>query len=83
MPTTQQRPHHETPAPYGAPPAYHHGNLRGACIDAGVALAEADGPDAVTIRGVARLAGVSHTAPLHHFRDRAELLHEIAERGFA
>jgi AcrR family transcriptional regulator len=82
MPTTQQPPHHETAAPYGAPPAYHHGNLRAACVDAGIALAEADGPDAVTIRGVARLAGVSHTAPLHHFRDRAELLHEVAERGF-
>lgn len=81
MPTAGQ-PRHEMPAPYGAPPAYHHGNLRAACLDAGIALAEADGPDAVTIRGVARLAGVSHTAPLHHFRDRADLLHEIAERGF-
>jgi AcrR family transcriptional regulator len=66
----------------GATPAYHHGNLRAACVDAGIALAESEGPDAVTIRGVARLTGVSHTAPLHHFRDRAELLHEIAERGF-
>jgi AcrR family transcriptional regulator len=66
----------------GSAPAYHHGHLRSACIDAGVALAEVEGPDAVTIRGVARLTGVSHTAPLHHFRDRAELLHEVAERGF-
>ncbi len=80
--TTPGQSRHETPAPYGAPAAYHHGNLRAACIDAGIALAESDGPDAVTIRGVARLAGVSHTAPLHHFRDRADLLHEIAERGF-
>ena len=80
--TTAGQPRHETPAPYGAPAAYHHGNLRAACVDAGIALAEDDGPDAVTIRGVARLAGVSHTAPLHHFRDRADLLHEIAERGF-
>lgn len=65
----------------GAAP-YHHGNLREACIDAGVALAGQGGPDAVTIRGVARLTGVSHTAPLHHFGDRAELMHEVAERGF-
>jgi len=79
---TAGQPRHETPAPYGAPAGYHHGNLRAACVDAGIALAEDDGPDAVTIRGVARLAGVSHTAPLHHFRDRADLLHEIAERGF-
>jgi AcrR family transcriptional regulator len=61
---------------------YHHGHLRVACIEAGVALAQAGGPDGVTIRGVARAAGVSHTAPLHHFRDREELLHEVAERGF-
>jgi AcrR family transcriptional regulator len=82
MPSTQTAPRHESPEPYGAPPAYHHGNLRAACIDAGVALADQDGPDAVTVRGVARIAGVSHTAPLHHFRDRAELMHEVAERGF-
>lgn len=82
MGTIQGPARHETTSPYGASSGYHHGNLRVACIDAGIALAEADGPDAVTIRGVARLAGVSHTAPLHHFRDRAELLHEIAERGF-
>jgi len=61
---------------------YHHGDLRAACIDAGVQLVEEGGPEAVTIRGVARLAGVSHQAPLHHFRDRDELLHEISERGF-
>jgi AcrR family transcriptional regulator len=61
---------------------YHHGDLRAACIDAGIRLVEEGGPDAVTIRGVARLAGVSHQAPLHHFRDRDALIHEIAERGF-
>lgn len=82
MPTTPTPARHETRAAYGAPDQYHHGHLRAACIDAGIALAEQAGPDAVTIRGVARLAGVSHTAPLHHFRDRDELLHEVAERGF-
>jgi AcrR family transcriptional regulator len=66
----------------GSTDSYHHGDLRAACIDAGVRLVEDGGPEAVTIRGVARLAGVSHQAPLHHFRDRDELLHEIAERGF-
>lgn len=72
-------------APHGpASPqtAYHHGDLRAACIQAGIRLVEEGGPDAVTIRGVARLAGVSHQAPLHHFHGRDELLHEIAERGF-
>lgn len=61
---------------------YHHGDLRTACIAAGLKLVAAGGPDAVTIRGVARLAGVSHTAPLHHFRDRDDLLAGIAEAGF-
>ena len=87
MPVIPKAPRHETASPYGSPTGgaadgYHHGNLRSACIEAGLALADADGPDAVTIRGVARIAGVSHTAPLHHFLDRSELLHEVAERGF-
>jgi AcrR family transcriptional regulator len=73
---------HEAPPPYGVTDTYHHGHLRAACVEAGVRLVEADGPDAVTIRGVARIAGVSHTAPLHHFRDRHELLDAVADRGF-
>jgi AcrR family transcriptional regulator len=67
-----------------APPrdGYHHGDLRAACLAGALRLVEDGGPDAVTIRGVARLAGVSHQAPLHYFRDRDALLHEVAERGF-
>lgn len=61
---------------------YHHGDLAAACVEAGMRLVEGGGPDAVTIRGVARLVGVSHTAPLHHFPDRAALLAAVAERGF-
>lgn len=61
---------------------YHHGDLRAACIAGALRLVEEGGPDAVTIRGVARLTGVSHQAPLHYFRDRDALLHEVAERGF-
>jgi AcrR family transcriptional regulator len=61
---------------------YHHGNLRMASLDAAIEMIDTDGPDAVTIRGIARRTGVSHTAPLHHFRDRDELLAGVAERGF-
>ena len=88
MPTAEKPPRHEAPSPYGTPPppgatdTYHHGHLRAACVEAGVRLVEDGGPDAVTIRGVARIAGVSHTAPLHHFRDRHELLDAVADRGF-
>ena len=82
MPAIEKPPRHEAPPPYGATDTYHHGNLRAACVEAGVRLVEEEGPDAVTIRGVARIAGVSHTAPLHHFRDRSELLDAVADRGF-
>jgi AcrR family transcriptional regulator len=61
---------------------YHHGDLRDACIAAGLRLLEEGGSDAVTIRGVARLTGVSHTAPLHHFPHREALLDAMAQRGF-
>jgi len=61
---------------------YHHGDLTTACVDAGVQLVEAGGADALTIRGVARMTGVSHTAPLHHFPDRQALVSAVAERGF-
>lgn len=61
---------------------YHHGNLREALVTAGEALLTSGGPEAVTLRAVARDAGVSHSAPLRHFPDRHALLVEIALRGF-
>jgi len=70
------------PASGSAEHGYHHGDLAAACVEAGVRLVEAGGPDALTIRGVARMAGVSHTAPLHHFPDRPALVAAVAERGF-
>lgn len=82
MPPLPSPTRHEARPPYGATDTYHHGHLRAACVEAGMALVEEEGPDAVTIRGVARIAGVSHTAPLHHFRDRQELLDAVADRGF-
>ena len=80
MNKTSEPPLLERPQP--RPEPYHHGDLRAACIAAGLKLVAEGGPDAVTIRGVARLAGVSHTAPLHHFRDRDDLLAGVAEAGF-
>lgn len=62
---------------------YHHGNLRKALLDAGVALIGELGPKGFTIREVARRAGVSHNAPYRHFRDKDELLEAIALEGFA
>lgn len=53
---------------------YHHGELRQALLDAVGELIRTKGADAVTIRECARLAGVSHAAPLHHFRDHHAML---------
>ena len=53
---------------------YHHGELRKALLDAVDRLVRTKGGDAVTLRECARLAGVSHAAPLHHFRDHHTLL---------
>lgn len=66
----------------GRADGYHHGDLRRALIDAGRALLEEKGVDALTLRGVARRARVSQTAPYHHFADKAELVGGIAEDGF-
>ncbi|MEM0955713.1 MAG: TetR/AcrR family transcriptional regulator [Pseudomonadota bacterium] len=65
-----------------AKPAYHHGNLREALIESALAVITEDGPAAITIREVARRAGVSHAAPYRHFNDRDELLLAVVEQGF-
>ena len=54
--------------------SYHHGNLRQALLEHGVALARAGGPDAVVLRDVQRLAGVSNSAAYRHYADRHALL---------
>ncbi|RJO78340.1 TetR/AcrR family transcriptional regulator [Nocardia panacis] len=62
--------------------SYHHGALRDALMDACLRLIEAEGIAAVSLRRVARAAGVSTGAPYHHFADRAALLSALATRGF-
>lgn len=58
---------------------YHHGDLHNALLRAGAELAESGGPDAVTIRAAARLAGVTPTAAYRHFADHAELLDAVRQ----
>ena len=62
--------------------AYHHGSLHEALLDAAEQLLPSRGPEALTLREVARHAGVSHGAPYHHFASRDALLAAVAERGF-
>lgn len=66
----------------GARTSYHHGALREALMDACLHLVETEGIGAVSLRRVAREAGVSPGAPYHHFADRAALLAALATRGF-
>jgi AcrR family transcriptional regulator len=61
---------------------YHHGDLRRALIDAASRLLEAEGPSALSLRAVAREAGVSPAAPYHHFKDKGELLEAVAQEGW-
>jgi AcrR family transcriptional regulator len=62
---------------------YHHGDLRNALLDAARALLETDGIGELSLRAVARKAGVSHAAPYRHFPNHEALLVELAVEGFA
>jgi AcrR family transcriptional regulator len=61
---------------------YHHGNLKEALVRAALELIAQKGPAGFTFAEAARWAGVSPAAPYRHFRDRDELLADIARRGF-
>jgi AcrR family transcriptional regulator len=61
---------------------YHHGALRDALLEAAETVLERDGLSGLTLRAVAREAGVSHAAPTHHFGDLSGLLSELAAIGF-
>ncbi|MGW6490687.1 TetR/AcrR family transcriptional regulator [Streptomyces sp. NPDC055056] len=62
---------------------YHHGDLRRAILGAALDVIAAEGPTALSLRDLARRAGVSHAAPAHHFTDRTGLLTAIAAEGYA
>jgi AcrR family transcriptional regulator len=61
---------------------YHHGDLPRALLEAAVEAIAEVGPAAVSLRELARRAGVSHAAPTHHFGDKAGLLTAVAADGF-
>ncbi|WP_043669432.1 TetR/AcrR family transcriptional regulator [Streptomyces xylophagus] len=63
-------------------PRYHHGDLRAALLGAAMDLLEED-DGGLSLRAVARRAGVSATAPYRHFADKDELESELAAQGFA
>jgi AcrR family transcriptional regulator len=62
---------------------YHHGDLRAACVRAAMELLEEDGgPTRLSMRAVARRAGVSPGAPYRHYADRDELVSAVAAIGY-
>lgn len=61
---------------------YHHGDLSRALVQAGRRILENEGPQALSLRAVAREAGVSPAAPYHHFKDKSDLLEAIAKEGW-
>ena len=61
---------------------YHHGALRPALLDAALEAIGEVGPTALSMRDVARRAGVSHAASAHHFGEKAGLLTALAAQGY-
>lgn len=61
---------------------FHHGNLRAALLEEAVTVLRQQGIDGLSLRDLARRAGVSHGAPRSHFRDRQALLVAVATLGF-
>jgi len=76
-----------TAAPTGIPSAaggrgYHHGDLRNGLLEAARTILEEESLSALTLRAVARKAGVSHAAPYRHFPNHEALLVELSIEGF-
>lgn len=63
-------------------PNYHHGDLRKALLKAAKELIAEAGIENLSLRKLAERAGVSRTAPYHHFSDKNDLLCAIAAEGF-
>jgi AcrR family transcriptional regulator len=77
MPTPTARPRRPPPRPY------HHGNLRDALLAAAESWLDTPGAAPLTLRELAKAAGVSHAAPYHHFAGLDEVLAAVAARAFA
>jgi AcrR family transcriptional regulator len=63
-------------------PTYHHGDLRAVILAEAARLVAERGADRISLRELARGAGVSHAAPTHHFTDRRGLFTALATQGF-
>jgi len=66
----------------GGERGYHHGDLRAALIRAALTLIQEKGPHGFSFAEAARAAGVSPAAPYRHFKNRDELMADVAQEGF-
>ena len=64
-------------------PSEQHGDVRRLVLDAAIAIIESEGAESLSMREVARRAGVSHQAPYHYFGDRSGIFAVISEEGFS
>jgi AcrR family transcriptional regulator len=62
--------------------SYHHGDLKAVILSQAATLIAERGADGISLRELARAAGVSHAAPAHHFTDRRGLFTALAAEGF-
>jgi AcrR family transcriptional regulator len=62
--------------------SYHHGDLRAALLRHAVQILAVQGSHELSLRALAREAGVSHAAPYRHFADKAQLMAAVAQEGF-
>jgi AcrR family transcriptional regulator len=63
--------------------SYHHGDLKAVILAHAATLVAERGADGISLRELARAAGVSHAAPAHHFTDRRGLFTALATEGFS
>jgi AcrR family transcriptional regulator len=72
------------PSPLARKPhnTYHHGDLRDALVQAALREAEQGGPEAISIKALAKRLGVSQPAPYRHFADREALLQAVTAEAF-
>ncbi len=61
---------------------YHHGDLRDALVQAALTEAEQGGPEAISLKALAKRLGVSQPAPYRHFADREALLEAVTAEAF-
>jgi AcrR family transcriptional regulator len=79
---SQTSPAEPDTVPARAGRSYHHGDLRNGLLEAARAILEEESLAALTLRAVARRAGVSHAAPYRHFPNHEALLVELSVEGF-